>query len=295
MTETISLAKFSLNKNQMILTNGNQKTVKEKIINILSFEWPLTAKEIYLRITKENVKPISYQAIHKSLIELVEENILEKKQNEFLLKKEWITNCTNLFTYLNSAYVEQKTKIIDYELKQPVKVIFHDISDFTVQIATWIADKTFIKEGPSMPLGLFRHAWWPSRFNFKDFQLLLKVVKNNVENGRGHVVVKEDTSFDRWITNQYKLGGFNDCKTGVKIDYLVDDFFIHGDTIFQVKLTEKTKSYMDGYYQKVKNLQDLYRLYMNKKNEQDQVNIEVSITRNKEFATIIRNVILSYF
>lgn len=280
---------------KLILINGNQKTVKEKIINLLGFEWPLTAKEIYLKISKEHSKPISYQAIHKALTELTEEHIIEKKQNEFLLKKEWIKNCTNLFSYLNSAYVEEKTRIIDYELKTPTKVIFNDVSECTTQIATWFAEKTFMKEGPSMPLGIFRHAWWPARFNFKDFQLLIKVVKNNLENGKGYVIVKEDTPFDRWIIKQYKLGGFKDCKTGIKIDYLPDDFFIHGDVIFQAKLSDETKKHMDEYYNKVNNLQDLYKLYTTKKTEKENIKIEVAISRNKEFATTLRNIIFSFF
>ena len=282
-------------QNKLILTNGNQKTVKEKIISILGFEWPLTAKEIYLKVTKEHSKPVSYQAIHKALTELLEELIIEKKENEFLLKKAWIKNHTNFFSYLNSAYIEEKTRPIDYELKKPVHLIFNDISEFTVQIATWFAEKTFIKEGPPNPTGLFRHAWWPSRFNFKDFQLLIKVVKNNLENGSGYAVVKEDSPFDRWILNQYKLGGFKHCKTGAKIDYLTDDFFIHGDVIFQTTLSEQTKQLMDEYYLKVKNLQDLYKFYMNKKTEKKSVEIKLTITRNKQFAASLRELASSYF
>ncbi len=278
-----------------IFTEGVQKTVKEKIINILSFEWPLTTKEIYSKVTKTSSTEKSYQAIHKALSELVEKQVIEKKENGFMLKKEWIKNCTKYFSYLNDSYIEQKKTFIDKELKTPSKIIFNDVSELTITIAEWFAEKTFVKEGPSYPFGIFRHAWWPSRFNFKDFQLLLRITRNTQAKNGGHVIVKENTPFDKWILNQYIRGGFKDCKYGINADYINDDFFIQGDIVYQVKLSEETKKYMDDYYSKVKNLQDLYRLYTIKKTERAQLQMEVTIMRNLQFATVLRNIVLSYF
>ena len=180
-------------------------------------------------------------------------------------------------------------------MKETILLKFDDISIFTVTIAEWFANKTFIKEGDPNPHGIFRHAWWPTRFNFSDFHLLLKVLKNNfLENKGGYVVTRKASPFDKWILSQYLHGGFKGCKTGIEINGLKDDFFIHGDVIFQTSLSDETKKIMDEYYEKISDLQELFNFYKTGK-KIPKTEIKVKIFRNLQLAETLRNIVKKQF
>ena len=53
-------------------------STKNSIIELLSQEWPLTAKKLYNKIIKECHTQITYQATHKALKELLEKISLKK-------------------------------------------------------------------------------------------------------------------------------------------------------------------------------------------------------------------------
>jgi len=104
---------------------GNAKTVKEKIIQILSNEFPLSARKIYNKIKNEN--SVSYQAVHKALKELVDENIVEKSGREYLLNVEWIRNL-KIFVYrLNKFY-----EIVNNNTEDVQKINFKFSSNYLV-------------------------------------------------------------------------------------------------------------------------------------------------------------------
>ena len=70
-------------KTAVISFGGNP--TKETVIELLSREWPLTAKKIYRRLVKGYNISITYQAVHKSLTELTEKKILEKRAKKNLM------------------------------------------------------------------------------------------------------------------------------------------------------------------------------------------------------------------
>ena len=51
---------------------SKETKTKSNILEILSQEWPLTAKKIFFN-TKKSAKSVSYQAVFKALQELVKE------------------------------------------------------------------------------------------------------------------------------------------------------------------------------------------------------------------------------
>ena len=56
-----------------------KQTAKEKIISVLSQNWPLSARKIYHLLQRSDAKTnVSYQAVHKILKSMTGEGILEK-------------------------------------------------------------------------------------------------------------------------------------------------------------------------------------------------------------------------
>jgi len=270
-------------------------STKDNIILILSNEWPLSAKEIYFEVQKNSLKEITYQAVHKTILQLEEEGIIERNHKQIQLKKTWIEQSKKFFSNLTTTYSNSNGKYkIDQNFNGVIKLKFDDISIFAVTMAEFFANKTLIKEGDPSPIGILRHAWWPTRFKFSDFGLLLRVLKNNIGGMGGFVITKLSSPFDKWILNQYLLGGFKNCKSGVEIEGLEDDFFIHGDVILQARLSEDTKQLMDKYYNKISNIQDLYNFYT-KGNKLPKADINLTIFRNQQLAETLRKMVKKQF
>ena len=72
-----------------IPTLGKPKTVKDAVISVLTNEWPLSSKQIYIKVRKMNLD-VSYQAVHKVLKEFVSEGITEKRGNRYKIEINWI-------------------------------------------------------------------------------------------------------------------------------------------------------------------------------------------------------------
>lgn len=77
---------------------------KEISISILTQRWPLSAKQIYKLLKKE--LPITYQAVHKSLHELVDSKIVIKKAKEYCLNPDYITKMRKHWTAVEEKYKE---------------------------------------------------------------------------------------------------------------------------------------------------------------------------------------------
>ena len=85
---------------------GQQKGgTKDLIIELLSREWPLSAKEIHNRLKREHSSECSYQATHKLLNQLAEEKVVVKEGKNYGLDKGWIKNLKNLGSDLEEKYL----------------------------------------------------------------------------------------------------------------------------------------------------------------------------------------------
>jgi chromosome condensin MukBEF complex kleisin-like MukF subunit len=89
-----------------ILTKG--KSTKDKIIDLLSSEWPLSLKRIYGKLKKRYGINISYQATHKAINELVEEKVLQKVKKEYKLNIEWVNNLERFSKKIKDIYLKKE-------------------------------------------------------------------------------------------------------------------------------------------------------------------------------------------
>lgn len=93
------------------LLSGNkagERKVKETVIKILTEEWPLTLKELYFAIIRQHALNVSYQAVHKSVKQLVEEGIIIKENKRYSINVEWIRQIQIFGKNLEEAYAQPK-------------------------------------------------------------------------------------------------------------------------------------------------------------------------------------------
>jgi len=260
-------------------------STKDQIINILSNQWPLSAKEIYNKTAKEFGNEASYQAIHKTLTELEKNHTISHNGQGYELDKLWISNSKKFFDELESRYYNTPEKYkIDKNFEGRIKFEFNDFSQFCVTMAQIFSSGVLAGNSPNVGFGLLRHAWWPFNFSFANFELLKEIGKTNKD---AYVIVKENYPFDMWIVNQYKKVGWHSIITDNKDAEYENDIGVQGDSIWQAKFSEETKKLMDTVYKRNADLGDLFQEYVRQSLKKYPVHIEVTIEKNPTAAKLL--------
>lgn len=85
------------------------KTLDERIIDILSLQFPLHVKELQKEIFKKYFKKYTPQAIHTSLKFLLSKDIIEKSNSEYQLSTDFILLLDKKIKTIRKNYIEPKT------------------------------------------------------------------------------------------------------------------------------------------------------------------------------------------
>ena len=81
-----------------------QQNTRDLVVEILSYTWPLSVKKIYHVIKSRYNKPITYQAVYKTIKDMVNEGTLLNRSNEYLLDLTWINNLKEFCRKIESSY-----------------------------------------------------------------------------------------------------------------------------------------------------------------------------------------------
>lgn len=270
-----------------------ETSTKDAVISILSERWPLTAREICNSLERERGMDVSYQAVHKTLAQLEESNIVCKTGNNFELNREWIAQSHEFFGDLKNSYSENGGK---YSIKPSfdgqVKWHFNDLNVFCVTMAEIFASNVLVGTGQKHGAGIIRHGWWTTNFRFMDFGLIVKMAKNM---GEVYVMIKENMPFDKWIRDQYIRAGFKNTKIVGEIENIEDDILVQGDTIIQCKFSNETKKLMDDIYENIDGISGLFKEFISQKLSKQKVSIDVTFTKNKELAELTRRQLMGIY
>lgn len=270
------------------LISKKPKTVRDEIVTILGNEFPLTAKEIFVRVQRQNTKGITYQAAHKALKEMLAEKMIIKTNSRYEMDKDWIGNLKNYATTLEQTYSGKKdiVELMKKRDQEPVHVKFNDLSELCTVVARIGAERMLVKE--NIPYyTIINHGWFPLRFNFTDFLLLEKL---NANYHQSMCIIVQNTPFDRWICQQYR--STNETNKGYTIidptiGPIQEDAIATGDYVIRMKFSNETIAFLDKVYKEIHGLQDLLKFYYKNKMGTFKPEIELTIERNPLLTQLI--------
>ena len=261
---------------------GDSGSSRDSILKVLSEEWPLSAKEIYSKVSKISSKDISYQAIHKTLNSLVEENIVAKEDGKYLLSLSWVESTKEMLTMLENNLKEGK---VVSPLNQ--KFVFStvmEVDQFLVGI------KDLFKPTKEDELGLvWVHFWIPLFFSKNTY----KTMKEILTGSKFYAITPNDSPIDKWCADFWGKLGINK-KVGVK-DVPNISMLIFSDLILQVFYPVEIKKALDEVYNSTDDpskldIDNFFTTVFEKKTR-----IPVLISKNKEVADELMKQIKSYF
>ena len=83
---------------------GGRETTKGVILNVLASEWPLSIKRIFFNIKKVTGKSLTYQAVYKSVKELLDDGVLSRQEDGYVISPSWIQKSGEFINSLAEAY-----------------------------------------------------------------------------------------------------------------------------------------------------------------------------------------------
>ncbi len=83
---------------------------KGLIIKLLSEAWPMSVKKIYFGVKKASRKALTYQAVYKSVNELLSDGVLSKNGKEYLISPVWVETSGDFISRLSEAYQKSDLK-----------------------------------------------------------------------------------------------------------------------------------------------------------------------------------------
>jgi len=279
---------------ELFSKKGKESDVKDLVFTILSKEYPLKIIQLTKFIRTRYGKTVTFQAVRKAVLSLVEYGILTKNGNNFMISKEWVEKCKELFNELYRGLNNLKEKI-------PNSVeVAGDVSVFTFNslntmmkfwqelMEDWIIN--FKKGEYNINVYQAAHAWEGLLHLNKEKELMSSLYKKGI---KSYIISTGNTLLDKNIKKFYGGIGvkFLICPSQSTFDrgYYVGTY---GDLIIQTQYPKELVSDMDNFFKKNSRLQNMdINILLNIVNK--KIEIKLTVIKNLEMAKQINKSVMS--
>ena len=279
---------------RITLPFGKEDNVKNLVFSILTKEYPLKIIELTNFIHKRYGKSVTFQAVRKAILQLVEEGVLMNDHNQFSVSKDWVVNSKKQLDALYEELTKEKVKPKSIDsIKGEVSVFTFDSLNKMMKFWEDIIDDWFehFKEGdPNINCYQGAHGWESLLHPDCERTLMGRLKQKGI---KSYVLSIGNTLLDRYIWKFYK-------KTGLKIAFSPSlsafdkNYYVatYGETIVQVHYPPEMVDDLEKFFRKNKNIEDLdlHELseIANKKQE-----IKLTVIKNLAMAKQINKSIIS--
>ena len=237
-----------------LLPKLKPKTVKEKIIFILSSDFPLTVKDLRLRIKSQFHDSVSYQSVHKELNRLKEEDIVKLESKKYLLNVEWIKQVGLFSDLIISNYTRQKRHSINklLELKQDGDTISFEFKSYAEFDMYFLELLDYFNEffgSDKKILMHYTHNWWPLVYPLREKQVVKKL------KSRFYCLCRSNSKIDQYCSRFER-------KIGMEVLYTKDSKLhwnvnVMGDLIVTFYSDREIHNAVGKFFEKHKDLSHL--------------------------------------
>lgn len=279
---------------EISLPFGKKDNAKNLVFSILTNEYPLKIIELTNFIKKRYGKTVTFQAVRKAILGLVDENVLIKKGNSFSINKEWVKESKDtlnrLYDKLNM--IEVRPKNID-SIEGEVTVITFDSLNELMKYWQELIDgwyKKFKKGDYNLNCFQGTHSWEGLLHPDKEKTVMGQLKRKNIIS---YAIATGNTPLDRNIAKFYNSIGLK-YVLRPSMSHFDRTYYVatYGDIIIQVHYPDKLANELELFFKKNKKLEDL-----NLKELSDivnkQIKIKLTIIKNLDMAKQINQSILT--
>lgn len=269
------------------LEKGKEKRTKDYILEFLSDGTPKSVRQIYGAIVNKHGLSVTYQAVHKAILLMVNERILEKTKDGFLINIGWL-NQLEEFAKSTKKNVGRKSGGMDgvrlFKEGDTVTTIVFETYGGAEEYRKKLQFEYFAKKGKKAPYcGQSYHLKSPIIYSEKTLESMERVKQTKL---LCYLLVNGTTPFDEFCAHFYRNFWIK-VKTGASVAQTCDTMII-GDIVTQVYVPDEIRKLIDKKLNTLKQISDIsipdfYEEIMKKK-----VATKLVILRNPELAEQIR-------
>ena len=279
---------------QISLPFGDKQSVKNLVFTILSHEYPLKLIQLVNFIRKRYGKAVTFQAVRKAVLELVEERVLIKQEVSFSINKEWIKESKRTIDELYHNVYEEKGKPNKVDsIGEEISVFLFNSLNEMIKFWEDLIDDWFHKfKSGDYNLNCYQgaHGWEGLLHSDREKTSMERLKDKKI---KSYLVFTNNTFLDKILLNFYKSIGIKGIisKSSSKFDksYYVATY---GELVVQTQYPEELVKELDLFFKKNKrseilNLKELSDI-VNKK-----ISCKLSVSKNLNMAKQINASILS--
>lgn len=272
---------------------GEDKSTKDLVVSVLILKGSLTTKKIYNEIKKNYGVSCTYQAVHKTLNNLLNEGIITKKNKNYSLSLQWLYKVRQFCDEAEETVT--KTGSFDKGLKfcektgNQQRFIFYNMASAKEYISN-LQKEIYLKSKDTPICMQLRHLVRAIFYSEDSWEIIKIIKKHKVQI---YMAVRDNTFYDRWCKKIYE-------KQGIKVMLEVDvarnsEIQILGDYIVQLYYPKRYITALDNLYKQIKGPSyiDLHGFYSDIYEKKEDV--KVVIIENKEIAEQLRKQTISLF
>jgi len=203
---------------------------EDLVLQLLSEEFSLTAKQVHQKLQRQFSVSSSYQAVHKTLKQMLGEGVLEKKGKEYCISKEWVEKNQQKAQALAESLKTRQPEVNLENLKEneSIKLSFKGIPE----VGWFLADKAMQAPNPKRKpsIALWKFCYSVVGLESKHLQRLKEALKKNT----WHFIIEENNPVDHMFAETLKQYGAKNFKFGIKCATPLSDKMICGDYITEI-------------------------------------------------------------
>ena len=179
----------------------DHRTTKGQIIQLLSDIHPLTSKEIFDELKEKFSFSGTYQSVHKSLQELVENKVITAKNGKYSLEHDWIIEAKTHVEDIEKRLQYKEPSIEEIASKETTTIYF----DKFIDIGRFVLEKFGNLPDPENKefITIVHHTWPAIALSPKLFKLFQEFHKKN----KNYILVKNNTIIDKINATPFQKNG----------------------------------------------------------------------------------------
>ena len=279
---------------QIVLPFGKKKGVKDLVFSILTKEYPLRLIELTNYIRKRYGKSVTFQAVRKAVLELLEEKVLITEGTGYKINKEWVKETKAVVDRIYSDIYEEQN------VSPKIESIEGEITVFTVHslnemmrfwqslIADWF--KQYKETPPKLNVYQAAYSWEALIHLEKEREVMSKLKEKGI---KSYALYTSNTPLDKSIKRFYESIGLKVVlKPSVK--HFDRGYYVgtYSDMILQVRCPPELAKRLDNFFKKNKSLEDFDLQELSAITSKKEL-IKITVIKNAEMAKQINKSILS--
>ncbi|MBI4144296.1 hypothetical protein HY486_03550 [Candidatus Woesearchaeota archaeon] len=279
---------------RITLPLGKEDNIKNLVFSILTKEYPLKIIDLTNFIRKRYGRSITFQAVRKANLQLVEEGVLLNENNQFSINKEWVINAKKQLDSLYEELTREKVnpKSID-SIKGEISVFIFDSLNKMMKFWEDIIDYWFenFKEG-GLTINCYQgaHGWEGLLHPDRERSIMKRLKEKGI---KSYVLSIGNTPLDRYIWKFYKNIGlkiaFSPSLSTFDKTYYVATY---GETIVQVHYPKEIAEDIEKFFKKNKTIEELDLGELSEITNRKQ-EIKLTVIKNSEMAKQINKSIIA--